>query len=504
MNALDLQKNALSLWQQVHGNESLDQQCQRFTGYYTQWAYQGHERGIRTYDSALIAARASTMRGYDINSAPVGSFLYWNIGQYGHDGLVIGHDNGRALVCYATRRGDTVLDLSHGVKISHADTYSNTTFMGWSYTNGANPPLTGLTAWDMAPARPLDSVRRVAAYLNTRGLGRTSSSAIDGVPGPNLYWMIQTAGTADGIYNGAIDGATGPKTEAAFDYYITKTTGTIPAEPGDPTPIPPDPTPVPKTWLDGIDISGWQEGIDLAAVSADFVIVKATQGTTFISDLTHPFMSSAMSLGKKVGIYHFADGSDVQAEAAWFLQNTKQYIGQAIPVLDFEGGALAEGADWALEWLQAVEKAWGVKPLLYLSGSESAKEQYRKIADAGFPLWRAAYGPNDPGGYELAPLDPTINRGVWPVVTMRQYLSTGRLPGWAGNLDLNIFYGVESDWDALVKVVAVDPVPPVPPVTPPADSTEPPKPKRSPGAFIGLGIVGLVTAIIGIIAWFNQ
>ena len=35
--------------------------------------------------------------------------------------------------------------------------------------------------------------------------------------------------------------------------------------------------------LNGIDISGWQEGIDLSAIAADFVIMKATQGTGFIS-----------------------------------------------------------------------------------------------------------------------------------------------------------------------------------------------------------------------------
>ena len=35
--------------------------------------------------------------------------------------------------------------------------------------------------------------------------------------------------------------------------------------------------------LNGIDVSGWQEGIDLSAVAADFVIMKATQGTGFVS-----------------------------------------------------------------------------------------------------------------------------------------------------------------------------------------------------------------------------
>ena len=36
-------------------------------------------------------------------------------------------------------------------------------------------------------------------------------------------------------------------------------------------------------YLNGIDVSNWQKGINLAAVPADFVICKATQGTTYVS-----------------------------------------------------------------------------------------------------------------------------------------------------------------------------------------------------------------------------
>ena len=36
---------------------------------------------------------------------------------------------------------------------------------------------------------------------------------------------------------------------------------------------------------------------------------------------------------------------------------------------------------------------------------------------------------------------------------MFQYASTGRIAGYSGNLDLNIFYGTKADWKALCKVV---------------------------------------------------
>lgn len=36
--------------------------------------------------------------------------------------------------------------------------------------------------------------------------------------------------------------------------------------------------------LNGIDISGWQKGIDMTKVPGDFVIIKATQGTKYVND----------------------------------------------------------------------------------------------------------------------------------------------------------------------------------------------------------------------------
>lgn len=98
------------------------------------------------------------------------------------------------------------------------------------------------------PARPKDEVKRVAKYLNARKLvwkGKTLSSSADkdGVPGSNLYLMIQVAGTVDKIYNGEIDGITGPKTERAFDHYVTLTKPKPAPEP-EPEPEEPEEPPV--------------------------------------------------------------------------------------------------------------------------------------------------------------------------------------------------------------------------------------------------------------------
>lgn len=93
-------------------------------------------------------------------------------------------------------------------------------------------------------ARLKEDVKRVAAYLNGRNLGKTSSADQDGVPGSNLYWMIQTAGNADGLYPVppyVIDGKTGPRTELVFDHYTELTRAMPPAAEPEPAPEPTPP-----------------------------------------------------------------------------------------------------------------------------------------------------------------------------------------------------------------------------------------------------------------------
>ena len=45
--------------------------------------------------------------------------------------------------------------------------------------------------------------------------------------------------------------------------------------------------------LNGIDISNHQAGLDLAKVSADFVICKATEGTGFVDPYCNGFIQRA-------------------------------------------------------------------------------------------------------------------------------------------------------------------------------------------------------------------
>ena len=58
--------------------------------------------------------------------------------------------------------------------------------------------------------------------------------------------------------------------------------------------------------LNGIDISGWQSGIDVSSVDADFVIVKATGGVSFVNPDFRRQADQTLASGKLLGLYHFA------------------------------------------------------------------------------------------------------------------------------------------------------------------------------------------------------
>ena len=151
--------------------------------------------------------------------------------------------------------------------------------------------------------------------------------------------------------------------------------------------------------------------------------------------------NQAKTVGKCLGIYHYANGGNIQAEADYFLANVGNRLGEAILILDWEAGNNASFGScdyaWCKGWLDYVYQKTGVHPILYCSQSISYK--FDNIGNYG--LWIAQYADNDPTGYQDVPW----NEGEY-TCAIRQYTSCGRLSGYAGNLDLDKFYGSKEDW----------------------------------------------------------
>lgn len=199
--------------------------------------------------------------------------------------------------------------------------------------------------------------------------------------------------------------------------------------------------------LKGIDISRWQNGIDLGAIDIDFVICKATEGVGYTDSSCNGFYQQAKSLGKKLGVYHFARpdlGNSAEAEADYFLKETKGYHKEALLILDWERGNLGNIA-WAKTWLDRVYAETGIKPLIYMSASVMRSYDWSPVVAENYGLWVANYGINN--GLANNNVFTTYPLKYWTFYALWQYTSVGRLNGYNNNLDLNYFNGDRNTWD---------------------------------------------------------
>lgn len=194
--------------------------------------------------------------------------------------------------------------------------------------------------------------------------------------------------------------------------------------------------------LNGIDISSYQAGINLAIVPCDFVIIKATEGASYVNPDFVRAYQQAKTLGKCLGLYHYAQGGNVEAEANHFLNTIGNRVGEAALCLDWERNDNPRFGEndvaWVKAWCDYVRAKTSVAPLVYIQ--QSIMQYFSQIGDYG--LWIAQYADNNPTGYQANPW----NEGAY-TCAIRQYSSHGRLNGWNGNLDLNKFYGDRVAWN---------------------------------------------------------
>lgn len=211
----------------------------------------------------------------------------------------------------------------------------------------------------------------------------------------------------------------------------------------------------------GIDISNHQGSMDLAKVlkqtKTDFVICKATEGLKFVDKFCDKFMIIAQGAGKQVGFYHFArpEWNSAKAEAEFFLRQTKGYFGKGIPVLDWESSGKSN-VKWAKEWLDYIYEKTGVKPVIYMSESVVNAYNWKAVADTGYGLWVARYRDyNIDRNYDMSTCGKKPVVKWWSFYTMWQWTSVGRLDGYSGNLDCDVFYGDGNAWDAYVRCAQI-------------------------------------------------
>jgi GH25 family lysozyme M1 (1,4-beta-N-acetylmuramidase) len=197
----------------------------------------------------------------------------------------------------------------------------------------------------------------------------------------------------------------------------------------------------------GVDVYSGNSTIDWNQVKAagyTFAYAKATEGVGYTDSKYLNYAVNGVTAGMKMGAYHFArpdlnpTNAGAIAEANYFLSVAQPYIisCQLPPSLDLEGSYLttsftsAQLTAWVQNWMNTVQAATGIKPVLYIGASTVS---YLNSSLNIYPLWRDELTSSP---------SPATNLGVWTTWAFNQYSWTGTVPGIAGSTtDLNFFNG---------------------------------------------------------------
>lgn len=189
-----------------------------------------------------------------------------------------------------------------------------------------------------------------------------------------------------------------------------------------------------------LDISHWQTVKDWAKVAKETkcVILKATQGTSYIDPTFYKYRVAARNEGLLVGAYHFADGNDVEKECDHFVETVGTMLEGEFLVLDYEIH-LADPLNWCGKFLNRCEIRTGIRPLLYINTSTYKSYKWQKEN-----LWLASYGANDGKEHPIP----------YPCV-MHQYTSRGSVGGIDGYVDWSV--GDVDELKKLGKILTPEP-----------------------------------------------
>ena len=206
--------------------------------------------------------------------------------------------------------------------------------------------------------------------------------------------------------------------------------------------------PKPRDYpIHGIDVSKYQGNVDWNAVSnsgVKFAYIKATEGGDLTDARFQANWEAARSVGIPRGAYHFVYWCRSPLEE---IRNFEKAVpveaDELPPVLDVEPTPESKTCRRRLEPSQTIadmrvmlaemERYFGKKPIIYTS-----VDFYEAILSGGaladYPMW-----------VRSTKYHPAVRYGSqqW---TFWQYQADGRIPGIAGKVDRNAFFGTDKQW----------------------------------------------------------
>ncbi len=198
--------------------------------------------------------------------------------------------------------------------------------------------------------------------------------------------------------------------------------------------------------IHGIDASRWQGEIDWVTArrsGVSFAFLKATEG----GDVLDPQFKSHWRAAKRAGVprgayhYYYFCRSAVE-QARWFIRNVPRDSTALPHVLDMEWNPRSRtctkrpsGAKVRAEarrFLSILERHYGKRPVIYTTVDFYRDTGIGGLAGTEFWLRSVAGHP--------AQVYPGQHWTFW------QYTGTGRVPGVAGDVDINVFAGSPDSW----------------------------------------------------------
>lgn len=207
--------------------------------------------------------------------------------------------------------------------------------------------------------------------------------------------------------------------------------------------------------LYGVDISSHQHtgsgnrNIDIPKAvdgGISYAFVKATEGTNYMNPHFRDDVIRFIEKDTPVGFYHYAKPTDsteeAKAQARLFVAVTGMDKGvkTIAPVLDIEENkenlTPSQLVEWTHAFVNEVKNLTGMDVMIYTYPNFWLDEMGNTTEFSHLPLWIASYNnkthPGDiPGGWE-----------TW---TFWQYTSEGKVDGYGGKIDLNVFNGTPEE-----------------------------------------------------------
>lgn len=225
----------------------------------------------------------------------------------------------------------------------------------------------------------------------------------------------------------------------------------------------------------GVDVSYWEPRVDWRALRTQgfkFALIRATSGIGYVDPKFKEHWEGARQEGLLRGAYHYLIANqDAKQQADLFISTISADRGELPPIIDLEdkyneNASNTKIIDTCKAVLDRVEKAFGVKPMIY------SRTQYLNVHvsrngkapawASDYPLWLAQYP------YVFDPkIHPNKNMPTqavgWQNWKFWQYSETTILEGVTNDsgqpteCDINWFRGTEAELYAFANVKPKEP-----------------------------------------------